>query len=76
MRCTRAQKLISADLDGELDAVRSDGVRDHLEACAACRTFAAGLEGLGDDLGLLASVEPVEPRWGFAERVAARRRGI
>lgn len=72
MRCTRARKLISADLDGELDAVGSAGVRAHLGACAACRTFASGLQGLGQELELLASAEPVEPRWGFAERVIAR----
>ncbi|MCP4249922.1 MAG: hypothetical protein GY778_23000 [bacterium] len=72
MRCTRARNLISADLDGELDAVRSEDMRAHLEACAACRTFAAGLDGLGQDLDMLASAEQIEPRWGFAERVAAR----
>ncbi len=69
MRCGRAQRWISARLDGELDARRRERVQAHLASCAPCRAFATYLNGLGEALD---SASVGEPRWGFLNRVAAR----
>ena len=69
MRCGRAQRWISAQLDGELDAKRIRRVQAHLVSCEPCRAFETDLSGLGATLDA-ASV--AEPRWGYLDRVAAR----
>ena len=69
MRCGKAQKLISVQVDGELDERRCKAIERHLSSCEACRTFAAELTQL---VNALDQVEAAEPRWGFADRVLAR----
>jgi anti-sigma factor RsiW len=69
MRCSKAQRLISAALDDELDKTRGAALEEHLEACRGCRDFAAELGGLGD---VLDSLSAPDPRWGFSDRVLAR----
>ena len=69
MRCGKAQRWISANHDGELDAERLKTVQRHLASCGRCRAYAADLGGLGD---VLDSVSVVEPRWGYENRLAAR----
>ena len=69
MRCNRAQKLISAHLDGELKEDQVQAVKAHLAACESCRAFAADLSRVAERLDALAAPEP---RWGFAERTLAR----
>ena len=68
MRCRKAQRLISAGLDGELDAVRQRALEGHLGACGKCRAFAADLNASGEMLDGWAAPEP---RWGFAGRTLA-----
>ena len=36
MDCPNAQNLLDAYLDGELDALRSSEIADHLHGCAGC----------------------------------------
>ena len=69
MRCGKAQKLISARLDGKLDAARDEAVGKHVAACARCRAFAADLAMIPEELD---SLSVPEPRWGFTGRLMAR----
>ena len=69
MRCRKAQRMISARLDGELDEAGDRAVREHLSGCAKCRAFASDLERCVEGLDLF---EVPEHRWGFTERVMAR----
>ena len=69
MRCRKVRKLISTQVDGELDDARRAGVDRHVAECEACRAFAADMGRLADELDL---VQAPEARWGFADRVSAR----
>ena len=69
MRCRRAQRWVSTALDGELSPERAEWLQDHLASCARCRAFSADLASVGN---ALASMSAADPRWGFADRVAAR----
>jgi anti-sigma factor RsiW len=69
MRCGKVQKLISARLDGRLDAARDEAVRRHIAECAQCRAFAADLATIPEALD---SLSAPEPRWGFTGRLMAR----
>ena len=69
MRCRKAQKLISAYVDGELTGTRLQAVRSHWDQCADCRAFAADLAQLSRQV---TSVSAPEPRWGFVDRLMAR----
>jgi len=69
MRCCKAQKLISASLDGELDKEREQAAKAHLAKCRACQCFAADLPRCAAALDRLA-VPEVRP--GFTGRMMAR----
>ncbi len=69
MRCGKAQRLISAGLDGELAEAGVRAVKEHAAACTKCREFAADLARLSEGLD---SLTVSEPRWGFADRLLAR----
>lgn len=69
MRCGRAQRLISIALDGELDPERNRALQAHLTACGTCRRAATSFQQLGRALD---TAHAAEPKWGFAERLAAR----
>ena len=44
--CTDIQAMLSALVDGELDADRRHGAERHLAGCQACRTLLSEAEGL------------------------------
>ncbi len=69
MRCRKAQKLISARLDGELRATLNGLLEGHLAGCPDCRAFLADVAGFTADLDGLAAPEP---QWGFSDRILAR----
>ncbi len=69
MRCGKAQRLISIALDGELDPERDQALRAHLTGCGECRRVATSFQQLGRALDV---AHAAEPKWGFAERLAAR----
>ncbi|MGH7249247.1 MAG: anti-sigma factor family protein, partial [Pseudomonadota bacterium] len=48
MSCDEIRELLSAYIDGELDAARSLEVERHLEGCAACEAVSARLRDLGE----------------------------
>jgi anti-sigma factor RsiW len=47
VECREVEGLLGAYLDGELEPAFSASVRDHVEACAACRQRLANLESIG-----------------------------
>jgi len=69
MRCSKAQKLTSASLDGELDEAREGAAKAHLAKCPACQRFAADLPRCAAALDRL-TVPDV--RSGFTARMMAR----
>jgi hypothetical protein len=58
MRCSKARDYLSRDLDGLLPPDATLGLRDHVEACEACRSFH---EDLVAGRRLLAATEPRLP---------------
>ncbi len=65
MRCKDIQEDI---IEGALDSA----AREHLAACAECRSFACAYEDLRAGLTFLASEAAPEPSWGFTDRVLRR----
>ncbi len=47
MECREVEGLLGAYLDGELEPAVSTSVREHVDACAACRQRLANLESIG-----------------------------
>ena len=68
MRCRRAQKKLSAYVDGELSPRATEAVRRHVETCAACRQALDETSALG---GLLDAAEEMTPRPFFVRRAMA-----
>jgi hypothetical protein len=66
--CSRAQELLSDQLDGSLDALRARELEAHLAECADCRSLR---EALGEVVDALRSYPVLEPPVGLAERAAA-----
>jgi anti-sigma factor RsiW len=60
MRCERAQELISAHVDGELDAGDASAVAAHVETCPHCRETAADIRQIGGAMARLGR-EPAPP---------------
>jgi anti-sigma factor RsiW len=69
MNCDEIRRLLSAGLDGEIDAARQREVQAHVAECAACQRFGRELGGLS---ALLHEWPVPEPRPGFADRLMAR----
>ena len=67
--CDRAQPLLCARLDGELDALDAQLLVGHVRGCAECATLGRVLERMAQELPLLAHADPGP--W-FVERVLAR----
>jgi Putative zinc-finger len=72
VRCERARQWTSLRLDGELSALEAELLDRHLDACAACRTFAARVASAAE---LLRSAPSELPARRF-EVPAAPTRGI
>lgn len=68
MRCTFAQKRMSAYLDGELDTAAGERLAVHLETCERCRERCADLKRLQS---LFARADRYSAPAGFSWRVAA-----
>jgi anti-sigma factor RsiW len=58
--------LLSALVDGELTPAEEAGVRTHLETCAECRRE---LRLITEGRTLVRSLPPVDPPFGFFERM-------
>ena len=68
MRCPDARRALAAALDDELASANVAVVDQHVEACAACTRYRAGLHRLRASL----RVEPVEHVVDLVPRVAAQ----
>lgn len=69
MRCRKAQRLLSAGFDGELDDVRGRAVKEHLAGCPGCQRFAGVPGRCSHALDLMTVAEPGP---GFTAGVLAR----
>ena len=58
--------LLSALLDGELTQREEEGVRAHLDECAACRRE---LQYISEARSFVRDLPPVDPPFGFFERM-------
>lgn len=58
MRCSKAQEFLSLDLDGALPPSKTTNLQEHLDQCAACRSYREDLR-LGQRL--LGATEPELP---------------
>jgi len=69
MKCGKAQRLISAAMDGELAEASAERLRVHLADCPDCRAIS---EGLADLTASLEVAAPPEPHFGFSDRLMRR----
>lgn len=69
MDCKAVEEKLSAYLDGQLKAEELQLIAAHLEACPACR---AELSSLEETVGLIRSLEPVNPPPELKERIMGR----
>jgi anti-sigma factor RsiW len=69
MRCRKAQRLVSVNLDGQLDDAQRTALREHLAGCLACGRFADQVRGISD---ALSAMQVPEPRPHFTQRLLAR----
>jgi anti-sigma factor RsiW len=69
MRCRETQKLLSNDLDGELNERRRPALQAHVDNCPHCRQFAADLARCRS---ALQQVVLPEPRPDFTDRLMKR----
>jgi hypothetical protein len=68
MKCERIRELLSDYINGDLTQAVRSLVEIHLESCGSCRKELAKLERMRS---ILRSFQPVEPPYGFTQRVLA-----
>lgn len=59
--CQRARSWVSLALDGELSELEHALLDAHLDRCADCRAFAAGLRGVAAELRAAEPERPAQP---------------
>jgi len=69
MKCRKAQRLLSARFDGEIDEARKRAVEAHLSGCPACQRFA---ENLARCSYVLNEAKFAGPKPGFTDRLMSR----
>jgi predicted anti-sigma-YlaC factor YlaD len=60
-QCERARQWASLDVDGELSELEQALFAAHLQRCADCRAFAAGVRAVGSALRSAPLERPVRP---------------
>ena len=68
MKCERIRELLSDYINGDLTQAVRALVDSHLESCPSCRAELAKLERMRS---ILRSFQPVEPPYGFTQKVLA-----
>jgi tetratricopeptide (TPR) repeat protein len=63
MKCTKAKKLISDYMDGDLDTKRASSLEEHLEVCPECRKLFKDFERIASKAKTLAKREPSGQVW-------------
>lgn len=69
MRCSKAKKLISPYIDGELGSMEKGRLESHIRECAECGEL---LKELSKVHGMFAGAPRFEAPYGFAGMVMAR----
>jgi len=69
MRCSKARKLISENIDHTLDARKSLSLQHHLEACSECRELLLDFEAI---VGAAKELETPSPSHDVWQKIAAR----
>jgi hypothetical protein len=64
MRCIKARRWASDEIDGALDARRSARLRAHLDNCAACREVREEFAAIARNARELRTPEPSPDAWG------------
>jgi len=69
--CTDVKEWIQEDLDGDLDDVNRERMRDHLKECEDCRRFRESLEQIvGEAATLPLDIQPERDLWpGISRRI-------
>ncbi len=63
MKCSKARKLISDYMDGELDAKKVSSFEEHLESCPECRRLFEDFDRIANKAKSLAKREPSGEVW-------------
>ncbi len=71
MRCRKAERLLSDDLDGALDRAGKTRLEAHVRACPDCRAYRGALARLREAVGP-PEERPAEYWSGFERRLEAR----
>ncbi|MDA8085934.1 MAG: zf-HC2 domain-containing protein [Nitrospiraceae bacterium] len=69
MRCSKAKKLISPYVDGELEPMDKECLESHIRQCSECGKL---FEGLSEMHKAFAGTVRFKAPYGFADRVMAR----
>jgi predicted anti-sigma-YlaC factor YlaD len=65
------RRLISSQLDGEVDGLKDQLVQEHLSRCAECSAYQAGMKALRSDLR---SLDPIVPAPDFVAGILRKAR--
>ncbi len=72
MNCAKVEKWLSDRIDGELSVRKTGAIEAHLKKCASCRSYAASLEKIHEEVLRLKREEASPAFWeDFAQRLKA-----
>jgi hypothetical protein len=63
MKCSKAKKLISEYIDGELDEKKASSLKDHFEVCPECKKFLKDFQKITDQAKDLEDMSPSGQTW-------------
>lgn len=63
MKCSKAKKLISEYIDGELDEKKASSLKDHFEVCPECQKFLKDFQKITDQAKDLEERAPSGQTW-------------
>jgi tetratricopeptide (TPR) repeat protein len=63
MKCTKAQKMISDFIDGELDGGKTTALKKHLDSCPECQTLLENFQRIKHKAKGLEKAEPSRETW-------------
>ena len=63
MKCSKAKKLISEYIDGELDEKKASSLKDHFEACPECQKFLKDFQKITENAKDLEERSPSGQTW-------------
>ncbi len=63
MKCSKAKKLISEYMDGDLDTKKASMLEEHMKACPACRRLSRDFETIAQKAKTLTKRKPSGQAW-------------